>query len=276
MSICPVCSSRTAPAPLSKFGPDVRLSNLSAHFHGGGGRKKRAGEGRDGDTVDRVEIYRPNKPAPVEEGSATAVKWTPPQGYSDIVPSRYERIEGDGYLTLDAYWVIPALLRSVAIEGRVLEPAAGRGHLSLELRRAGLDVSSFDLHRYADPLVHDIGIADIRQLTTLEGFAWVVTNLPYSHLEELVPHLVGLGIRDRCGVALLVRAEWVVPKARRRLVHEHPHFAGAVMLTARPRWVERARDSASPRHNFAWAVWYAAPRIGDAWLRFAGRDVATS
>jgi len=47
---------------------------------------------------------------------------------------------------------------------------------------------------------------------------------------------------------------------------------GAVMLTARLRWVERAQDSASPRHNFAWGVWGATPRVGDPWLRFAGRE----
>ena len=85
----------------------------------------------------------------------------------------------------------------------------------------------------------------------LEGFAWVVTNLPYCDLGELATHLIGLGVRDRCTVALLVRAEWIVPKARRRLVRKHPHFAGAVMLTATPCWVERAQG-ASPRHNLAW------------------------
>ena len=87
----------------------------------------------------------------------------------------------------------------------------------------------------------------------LEGFAWVVTNLPYCDLGELATHLIGLGVRDRCTVALLVRAEWIVPKARRRLVRKHPHFAGAVMLTATPCWVERAQG-ASPRHNLAWGV----------------------
>ena len=91
-----------------------------------------------------------------------ALEWKPPRGHADIAPSQFERIENDGYLTIDAHWIIPALLRSVPIEGRVLEPAAGRGHLSLEMRRAGLDVASFDLHRYADPLVHDIGTGDIR------------------------------------------------------------------------------------------------------------------
>jgi hypothetical protein len=59
--------------------------------------------------------------------------WTPPQGHADIAPTRYERIEGDGYLTIDAHWVVSALLRSVPIESRALEPAAGRGHLSLRI-----------------------------------------------------------------------------------------------------------------------------------------------
>jgi hypothetical protein len=171
-------------------------------------------------------------------------------------------------LTLDAYWVAPALLRLLAIDGRVLEPAAGRGHISLELRRAGLDVASFDLHRYADPLVHDLGIGDIRRLATLERFAWVVTNLPYTDLEELAAHLIGLGVRDHCGVALLVRAEWIAAKARRRLVHQHPHFAGAVMLTARPRWIERTQDSASPRHNLPGR--YGARRRVSATLGYGG------
>ena len=203
-------------------------------------------------------------------------QWTAPQGHADIAPSRHERIEYDGYLTIDAPWIVPALLDGVpAIAGRILEPAAGRGHLSLELRRAGLEVVSFDLRHYANPLIDDIGIGDIRELTTLKGFDFVVTNLPYGDLEELATHLIGLGVRDHCGVALLVRAEWIVPRARRRLVHEHPHFAGIVMLTTRPRWIERTQDSASPRHNFAWVVWSAAPRIGDPWLRFAGRGAAT-
>ena len=50
--------------------------------------------------------------------------WTPPRGHADIAPTRFERIEHDGYLTIDAPWVVPALMRSAPIEGRVLEPAA--------------------------------------------------------------------------------------------------------------------------------------------------------
>jgi hypothetical protein len=194
-----------------------------------------------------------------------------PVGYADIAPSRFERIEGDGYLTLDAPWIVPALLRSVPIAGKVLEPAAGRGHLSLELKRAGLGVVSLDIKIYERPLVDDIGIGDIRAIRSLTGFSWVITNLPYRDLEELAEILVKLGVRDGCSVALLVRTEWLIPKARRNLIHRHPWFAGAVMLTARPYWKSKEEKKSSPRHNFAWAVWGATPRQGDPWLRFAGK-----
>jgi hypothetical protein len=196
---------------------------------------------------------------------------TPPVGHADIAPSRFERIEGDGYLTLDAHWVVPALLRSVPIAGRVLESAAGRGHLSLELKRADYDVTSRDVRLYEDPLVDDIEVGDIRTLASLAGFSWVVTNLPYRDLKELAEILVRLGTRDRCGVALLVRAEWPIAKARRALVHSHPWLHGIVQLTSRPWWAERTNGSKSPRHNFCWCVWGAQPRQGDAWIRWAGK-----
>jgi hypothetical protein len=202
---------------------------------------------------------------------ANALAWTPPIGYADIAPSRFERIEGDGYFTLDSEWIVPALLGAVPIKGRVLEPAAGRGHISLELKRAGLIVESFDIRAYENPLVPDIRQGDIRSLENLAGFSWAVTNLPYGDLEELAEILVRLGTRDRCGVALLVRAEWPIAKARRNLIHSHPWFHGIVQLTSRPRWVERTKDSGSPRHNFCWCVWGAQPRQGDAWIRWAGK-----
>jgi hypothetical protein len=204
-------------------------------------------------------------------GGDVTVSWTPPVGRADIAPSHFERIEYDGYFSIDAPWIVPALLRSVPIAGRILEPAAGRGHLSRELKRAGHEVTSFDVKAYANPLVDDIATSDIRTLESLAGFNWTITNLPYRDLEELAEILIKLGIRDGCNVALLVRTEWIIPKARRNLIHHHPWFAGAVMLTARPRWVPREQERASPRHNFAWAIWGAAPRKGDPWLRFSGK-----
>jgi hypothetical protein len=47
------------------------------------------------------------------------------KGRAEIAPSRNECIECDGYLAIDAHWVVPALLRPAPIDCRVLEPAAG-------------------------------------------------------------------------------------------------------------------------------------------------------
>jgi hypothetical protein len=52
----------------------------------------------------------------------------------DVAPSRFKRLESDGYFTLDADWIIPALCRAVQVEGPILEPCAGRGHMVRELR----------------------------------------------------------------------------------------------------------------------------------------------
>jgi hypothetical protein len=64
------------------------------------------------------------------------------------------------------------------------------GEVADRFLRSTVWLASFDLHRYANPLVPDIEKGDIRRLTTLEGFAWAVTNLPYKALEELATHLI--------------------------------------------------------------------------------------
>jgi hypothetical protein len=42
------------------------------------------------------------------EHVTNALAWTPPIGHADIAPSRFDRIEGDGYLTVDVPWLVPA------------------------------------------------------------------------------------------------------------------------------------------------------------------------
>ena len=208
-----------------------------------------------------------NQHAPISGAASNIAR------HGGIAPTRWNRAKNDAYFTIDAPWIIPALLSKVKIVGPVLEPAAGRGDMVRALRKGyGFEVVASDLHAYEDPLVPDIGIQDIRVIDSLEGFRFVVTNLPYQTQDELGAHLVALGARDRCAVALLTRAEWIVAKARRELVHEHPNFAGVVHLTSRPRWSEFT--IASPRHNFIWAVWSATPRPAGAlpWVQFADRD----
>ena len=74
----------------------------------------------------------------------------------DIAPSRFKRFERDGYITLDADWIILALCCAVQVEGPILEPCAGRGHMVRELRALGFVVRGADLYAHTDSLVRDI------------------------------------------------------------------------------------------------------------------------
>lgn len=193
--------------------------------------------------------------------------------HGGIAPTRFGRLSNENYFTIDAPWVVPALLSKVRIVGPVLEPAAGVGHLVRELRRGhGLEVIASDLHAYEEPLIPDIGTRDIWATDLLKGFKFVVTNLPCKDQDKLGAHVVALGTRDGCGVAF--RVEWIVARKRRSLVHKHPNFAGVVFLTSRPRWSEV--NIASPRHNFIWAAWAAEPRPAGVlpWVQFADRAPA--
>ena len=194
--------------------------------------------------------------------------------HGEIAPSRILReLDNDNYFTIDSPWIIPALMSKVPIAGSVLEPAAGLGHMVIELRRGhGLAVTASDLHAYPDPLIPDIEIRDLRSIDTLSGFNWAITNLPYRDQDVLAAHLVELGARDGCNVALLTRAEWIVAES------PPPASASPSKLCWRrspdvATTLNRELFLASPRHNFIWAVWSAEPRPPgvDAWVRFADR-----
>jgi hypothetical protein len=189
----------------------------------------------------------------------------------DVTPSRFERFDRDEYFTIDAGWITPALCSAVQVEGPILEPCAGRGHMVRELRAQGFVVRGADLYAYADTLVPDIKTgADVFDLKSLAGYRFIVTNLPYREQAAILAHLLPIAARDEVKVAVLARSEWSSAKARRALMHENPWFAGEVRLTKRPEWVHPA--IASPRHWFSWFVWSSEPRASgqDPFLRFAG------
>ena len=197
--------------------------------------------------------------------------WAKPQGHADMAPSRFERLERDGYFTIDSDWIIPALCRAVRVEGPILEPCAGRGHMVRELRELGYVVHAADLYAYADSLVPDIESgADAFDLKSLAGYRFIVTNLPYREQAAILAHLLPIAACDEVNVAVLARSEWSSAAARRALIHQNARFAGEVRLTKRPEWVRPA--IASPRHWFSWFVWSSEPRppSQDPFLRFAG------
>jgi hypothetical protein len=74
--------------------------------------------------------------SPVSEKASAVAR------HGGIAPTRFERFANDNYFTLDAPWIIPALLSKVKIVGPVLEPAAGVGHMIRELGRGMASKSS--------------------------------------------------------------------------------------------------------------------------------------
>jgi hypothetical protein len=77
-------------------------------------------------------------------------------------------------------------------EARTCTTPQGRADIAPS-RRAVIEVASFDLHCYANPLVPDIEQGDIRRLTTLERFAWVVTRSSIRSISKSLQLIQALG-----------------------------------------------------------------------------------
>ena len=91
-----------------------------------------------------------------------------------LTQQQLERFDRDVYFTIDAGWINPALGSTVQLEGPILEPRAGRGHMVRELRALCFVVRGADLYAYADTLVPDIetgaDVFDLKlELTRFDG-----------------------------------------------------------------------------------------------------------
>jgi hypothetical protein len=180
----------------------------------------------------------------------------------------FGRISAEAYFTADAPLMVDALLASVKIEGKVLEPAAGRGDLVRALRARGFDVEASDLHLYSSPLVPDIKAGvDIFSISALSGFGAVVTNLPYGGLrgkkplqDQMLEHLLPLAQRAGCVVATIIEWQWPCASSERvgrlDLIHRNPNFAGLVVPPDRLIWF----GDGGGQSQHAWAVWSPEPR----------------
>lgn len=176
--------------------------------------------------------------------------------------SKFAREEHDAYFTIEASLCVSALVNAVGLRpdgGKILEPAAGRGHLVEELRSRGFEVDARDLIAHPDPLVPDITAGeDLANIDSLKGYAGVITNLPYVAQDKLLKKLLPIARRDKCFVAALTRADWHFAQSRAPIVHRDPNFMGVVYLRRRPYWSDQR--TSSPRHSFVWVVWGATER----------------
>ena len=177
--------------------------------------------------------------------------------------SGYERRELDRYWTEP--WITGVLLNSWDMpEGRVWEPAAGRGDVVEVLQNFGFDTyaSDIDMSEYLGPdpcaelnfldrfMTRDVVPFDINS---------VITNPPYKGklADQFVAQALELMENGQIEMAaFLLRAEWNAAKKRARLF-DHEFYAGEIVLRRRPRWdwwyTEKSEHG--PRHNFSWFIW---------------------
>ena len=152
------------------------------HFLIGRGRKpvhrRMAGPARSVDRGRRRRQLRWNPRHPEARGRASASMSPSGAGNRcDVAPTRFKRFERDGYFTLDADWIIPALCRALHSKARSSSHALGAAIWFAKLRALGFVVRAAELYAYADLPVSDIKTgADVFELKSLAGYRFVVTN----------------------------------------------------------------------------------------------------
>ena len=174
----------------------------------------------------------------------------------------YERVSADRYFTLEANRLIPALCRHVGISGKVHEPAAGAGHMSDELRRINGVTEVIETDIAPDWSAPSVTQMPIEALDGSINPDWVVTNLPFADQDRLMTHL--LAIYPYARHAYLVRAAYLAPAKREGLIHTNPRFAGSIVISKRPRWIENSKGS--PAVDYCFVVFggqgfSAAPKL---------------
>jgi hypothetical protein len=180
--------------------------------------------------------------------------------------SNFEREEGDRYWTEP--WVPGVLLNAWDIpEGRIWEPAAGRGDIVGVLQDFGFETfaSDIDMSEYLGPDpcgMVDFLNADLQALLYAhrdDKITSIITNPPYKGnlADDFVAQALHL-MEDELieTAAFLLRAEWNAAK-KRAMFFDHEFYAGEVVLRKRPRWDWWYTDKSEhgPRHNFSWFVW---------------------
>lgn len=130
-----------------------------------------------------------------------------------------KRNENDYYPTAPIGTI--SLLKNHDIPKRILEPCAGRGHISSVLERYGHEVQSFDLYEYENPLTKiNIGVdflTDKRH--DVDG---VITNPPFKNNfpEKLIRKMVLE--YEYPFVAILCRITFMESSRRYKLFKEIP------------------------------------------------------
>lgn len=171
----------------------------------------------------------------------------------------YERRPADAYFTPP--WCTWALIKNLSVlvgdweheKEAWWEPACGDGAIAKIFRKhlcQSDKVYATDIADYGYGLP-DTDFFDCSRMPV--PMTSIITNPPYHCAEKFVRHAVELTRPTKGLVCMFLRNEWDSAKTRNDLFSDWNLFAGKIVLTSRPRWIEGS--DGSPRHNYAWFVW---------------------
>jgi hypothetical protein len=147
-------------------------------------------------------------------------------------------------------WATRALAEHVITPfGTCLEPACGRGHMSVALAEYFGSVTSSD--------VFDYGFGEVVNFLESnygpDSFDWVITNPPFILAEKFIRRSMEIA---RVGIAMLARTVFIESVDRyNRLFKVNRPFRVAQFSERVPMVLGRLQRDASPATAYAWMVW---------------------
>jgi hypothetical protein len=130
-----------------------------------------------------------------------------------------------------------------------LEPACGRGHMSVALAGYFREVTSYDVFDYGFGPVKDFLKSNHPELS----YDWVITNPPFRLGEEFIARAMKIA---RHGVAMLSRTVFIESVGRyERIFKPNPPSRVAQFTERVPMVKGRIDKKASTATGYAWLVW---------------------
>jgi len=130
-----------------------------------------------------------------------------------------------------------------------LEPACGRGHMSVALAHYFREVVSFDVFDYGFGGIGDF----LKNKHAPQSFDWVITNPPFRLGEEFINRSMTIARR---GVAMLTRTVFIESVGRYEHIFKSNRPSRVAQFTERVPMVKgRIDKKASTATGYAWLVW---------------------
>jgi hypothetical protein len=130
-----------------------------------------------------------------------------------------------------------------------LEPACGRGHMSVTLAEYFREVTSYDVFDYSFGPVADF----LNAKHNNDTYDWVITNPPFRLAEEFINRSMKIA---RHGVAMLTRTVFIESVGRHeRLFKINPPSRFAQFTERVPMVKGRVDKKASTATGYAWLIW---------------------